>query len=467
MKTSGVTEEDDQPEEQRILLVEDDLGLQKQMRWALSPYVADVASSRAEAVEKLSAFAYRVVVLDLGLPPDENGATEGLKALDEILSVAPQTKVIVASGNVERANAVRSVSKGAFDFIAKPIDSDVLKLVIDRAKRMFELEQENMQLRKLSDSGADGLVYGSPRMTEIVQMLHRVGPMDVSVLLIGETGTGKEVLAQTLHNLSARKPQAYVAINCASIPENLLESELFGHERGAFTGAVKRTHGKFELANRGTLFLDEIGDMPMPLQAKLLRFLQERRLERVGGRESISVDVRLITATNQKLEKLIGEGRFRQDLYYRINDVRIELPALRERESDTILLAQHFLNKFNKIFSKHVMGFSEDALDAICQHSWPGNVRELENRVKRAVIMAENKRITAKDLDLEKSASERRDFDMRKQVENLERRLVVEALAYTDGNISKAAKLLGISRPHLYSLMESKQLPPTGACHEA
>jgi two-component system, NtrC family, response regulator len=456
MKASRVTEESDQPEEQRILLVEDDLGLEKQMRWALSPYVADAAASRKEAVEKLSAFGYRVIVLDLGLPPDENGASEGLKALDEFLSLAPLTKVIVASGNVDRANAVQSVAKGAFDFIAKPIDSDVLKLAIDRAMRMFELEQENIQLRKLSDSGADGLVYGSPKMMEIVQTLHRVGPMDVSVLLIGETGTGKEVLAKALHGLSARRAQSFVAINCASIPENLLESELFGHEKGAFTGAVKRTHGKFELANRGTLFLDEIGDMPLPLQSKLLRFLQERRLERIGGRESISVDVRLITATNQKLEKLIGEGRFREDLYYRINDVRIELPALRDREADAILLAQHFLSKFNKIFSKHAIGFTEDALDAICQHPWPGNVRELENRVKRALIMAENRHLTAKNLDLEKPAGDRRDFNMRKRIESLEKQLVIEALAYTDGNISKAAKLLGISRPLLYSLMDSK-----------
>jgi two-component system NtrC family response regulator len=456
MKKSAHTEEEDQQEGQRILLVEDDLGLQKQMRWALSPYVVDLAGSRMEAVEKVSEFAYRVVVLDLGLPPDENGAAEGLKTLDEVLSEAPLTKVVVASGNVERANAVQSVAKGAFDFIAKPIDSDVLKLVIDRAMRMFELEQENMRLRKRSESGTDGLVYGSSRMTEIVQMLQRVGPMDVSVLLIGETGTGKEVLAKSLHDLSTRKAQPFVAINCASIPENLLESELFGHEKGAFTGAVKRTHGKFELADHGTLFLDEIGDMPMPLQAKLLRFLQERRLERVGGRDSISVDVRLITATNQKLEKLIVEGRFREDLYYRINDVRIELPALREREADTILLAQYFLNKFNKIFSKQAIGFTEDAMDAICQHSWPGNVRELENRVKRAVIMAENKRVTAKDLDLEKAAVDKRDLNLRKQVENLEKRLVIEALAYTDGNITKAAKLLGISRPHLYSLMETK-----------
>lgn len=456
MKNLIDVEEDNQREEQRVLLVEDDPGLQKQMRWALSPYVVDLAASRAEALEKLSAFAYRVIVLDLGLPPDENGADEGLKALDEILSEAPLTKVIVASGNVERTNAVQSVAKGAFDFIAKPIESDLLKLIIDRGMRMFALEQENIQLRKRSDAGADGLVYGSSKMNEIVQMLHRVGPMDVSVLLIGETGTGKEVLAQTLHNLSYRKAQAFVAINCASIPENLLESELFGHERGAFTGAVKRTQGKFELANLGTLFLDEIGDMPMALQAKLLRFLQERRFERIGGREAISVDVRLITATNQKLEKLIAEGKFREDLYYRINDVRIDLPALKDREADAILLAQHFLNKFNKIFSKQAIGFTEEAIVAISNHPWPGNVRELESRVKRAVIMAETKRISSKDLDLEKVAADKRDFNLRKQVESLQQRLVVEALAYADGNISKAAKLLGISRPHLYSLMETK-----------
>ena len=357
---------------------------------------------------------------------------------------------------MERANAVRAVAKGAFDFIAKPIDSDVNKLAIERAMRIFELEQENIQLRKLSDRGVDGLVYESPNMLEIVQILRRVGPMDVSVLLTGETGTGKEVLAQALHRLSIRKSEPFVAINCASIPENLLESELFGHEKGAFTGAVKRTQGKFELANKGTLFLDEIGDMPLPLQSKLLRFLQERRLERVGGRDLISVDVRLIAATNQKLEKLIGEQRFREDLYYRINEVRIELPALRNRGADSIVLAQHFLNKFGKIFAKNILGFTDDAINAMCEYSWPGNVRELENRVKRAVIMAEAKRITSKDLDLARNNAATRDFDLHKQIEGLQKRLVAEALAYTDGNVSKAAKLLGVSRPHLYSLMETK-----------
>jgi len=440
--------------EYRLLLVEDDVGLQKQMRWALSPHSVDVAGSRAEATAKISASKpYHVVVLDLGLPPDENSASEGLKALDEILNLSPQTKVIVASGNVERANAVRAVAQGAFDFVAKPVDSDILKIIIDRAIRMHDLEEENKQLREQSSRATDGLVFGSEKMFQIAQVLDRVGPMDVSVLLIGETGTGKEVLARALHRLSPRGSQAFIAINCASIPENLLESELFGHEKGAFTGAVKRTHGKFEMADNGTLFLDEIGDMPLPLQAKLLRFLQERRLERVGGRESITVNVRLVTATNQKLEKLIAEGRFREDLYYRINDVRLDLPALRDRDGDPVLLAQYFLNGFNKTYSKHITGFTEDALAALSSHTWPGNVRELENKVKRAVIMAENKRITAQDLDLGDIKLGDRDLNLRKEVARVEKRLAAEALALSDGNISKAAKLLGVSRPHFYSLI--------------
>jgi two-component system, NtrC family, response regulator len=441
-------------EEHRVLLVEDDVGLQKQMRWALSPYAVDVAGSRIEALDKISASKpYHVVVLDLGLPPDENSASEGLKALDEILNLTPHTKIIIASGNVDRANAVRAIAKGAFDFVAKPLDSEVLKIIIDRAIRMHALEEENKQLREVSARATDGMVYGSEKMAQIAQVLDRVGPMDVSVMLIGETGTGKEVLARALHRLSPRNTQPFVAINCASIPENLLESELFGHEKGAFTGAVKRTHGKFELADNGTLFLDEIGDMPLPLQAKLLRFLQERRLERVGGRESITVNVRLVTATNQKLEKLIADGRFREDLYYRINDVRIDLPTLREREGDPVLLAQYFLNGFNKTYSKNISGFTEDALAALSVHAWPGNVRELENRVKRAVIMAENKRITAQDMDLGEIKIGDRDLNLRKEVAKVEKRLATEALALSDGNISKAAKLLGVSRPHFYSLI--------------
>ena len=437
-----------------VLLIEDDLGLQKQMRWALAPYQVDVASSRAEAIARLSANKnYRIIILDLGLPPDENGASEGLRTLDEILSSQPNSKVIVASGNVERANAVRAVGKGAFDFIAKPIDIEVLKLVIQRGLRMYELEEENRALRQSTASAHSGLVFASARMAHVAQMIERVGPMDVSVLLIGETGTGKDIVARALHSISPRHDEAFVAINCASIPENLLESELFGHERGAFTGAVKRTHGKFELANKGTLFLDEIGDMPLALQAKLLRFLQERRLERIGGRESISVDVRLICATNQNLERLIAEQRFREDLFYRINDVRIELPPLREREGDVVVLAQHFLNSFNRLYYKQISGFTDDAMSAMSSYAWPGNVREIENRVKRAVVMSDGKRITAPDLDLAEAKTKPRNLDLKTEVEKLEKRLANEALALSEGNISKAAKLLGVSRPHLYNLL--------------
>ncbi len=453
-KAASPTMRLDQKPEEQILLIEDDLGLQKQMRWALAPYRIDVVSSRPEAMAKLSAGNdYRIVVLDLGLPPDENGASEGLHTLDEILNNNPSTKVIVASGNVERANAVRAVGKGAFDFIAKPIDAEVLKLIIARGLRMYELEDENRALRANSAPGLGGLVFNSAGMARVAQIIERVGPMNVSVLLAGETGTGKDVVARALHMISPRSSEPFVAINCASIPENLLESELFGHERGAFTGAVKRTHGKFELATNGTLFLDEIGDMPIALQGKLLRFLQERRLERVGGRESIAVDVRLICATNQNLEKLITEQRFREDLFYRINDVRIDLPPLREREGDILVLAQHFLSTFNRLYYKQISGFTEDALSAMATHTWPGNVRELESRVKRAVIMSDGKRIAAQDLDLASTRAELQSLDLKTEVEKLERRLVKQALAASEGNVSKAAKLLGVSRPHLYSLL--------------
>ena len=451
--TSAIPEVEEKPQE-RILLVEDDIGLQTQMRWALSPFVVEVAGQRQDAVAKLGqGEAFRIVVLDLGLPPDANGASEGLRTLDEILSRQPNTKVIVASGNVDRANAVRAVGQGAFDFIAKPIDPEVLKLTIQRALRMAELEEENRALRASSRQSASGLVFASGKMAQVAQFIERVGPMDVNVLLTGETGTGKDVAARALHALSPRSGHPFVAINCASIPENLLESELFGHERGAFTGAIKRTQGKFELADKGTLFLDEIGDMPLALQAKLLRFLQDRKLERVGGREAISVNVRLICATNQKLENLIADQRFREDLYYRINDVKISLPALRERDDDIEILAHHFLSNFNRTFDKQVSGFTQDALKAMSTYPWPGNVRELENRIKRAVIMSDGKRIRAQDLDLISANGEPRSIDLKTEVEKLEKKLANEAMALCDGNVSKAAKLLGISRPHLYTLL--------------
>jgi two-component system NtrC family response regulator len=446
----------EQPQEvpvQNLLLVEDDAGLQRQMRWALAPLAVTVAGTCAEAIQHFTdGGPFPVVILDLGLPPDENGATEGLRTLREILVLAPQTKVIVASGNVDRANAVKAVAAGAFDFFGKPVDIDVVKLIIERALRMHTLEDENRALRQQASTGMIGLISASPQILKIERIIERVAPTDVGILLLGESGTGKEVLARAVHHASNRRAKPFVAINCASIPENLLESELFGHERGAFTGAVKQTLGKFEVADGGTLFLDEIGDMPMSLQAKVLRFLQERRFERVGGRTSISVDVRVISATNQPLSKRIAEGLFREDLYYRLDEVRIDIPPLRERHGDPIVLGHHFLNVFNRAYARNVQGFSEDAIAVLSAHDWPGNVRELENRMKRAVVMSEGKLITAADLDLVHVNDGEHTFDLRTVTGRLEKTLLQEVLAVTSGNISKSAKLLGVSRPQLYNL---------------
>ncbi len=452
----GKAEQQVESEEiERILLVEDDPGLQRQMHWALAPYETIVASSRVEALKQFKLQGpFKTVILDLGLPPDENGVTEGLKTLDEILSLEPQTKVIIASGQTDRTSAVKAIGRGAFDFFGKPVDIDVLKLIIERASRMHALEEENRLLRQTADQSIPGFVFGSSKMAQVRRIIDRVGPADVSVLISGETGTGKEVVARALHDASARRNARFVAINCASIPENLLESELFGHERGAFTGAVKQTQGKFEIANNGTLFLDEIGDMPMSLQAKVLRFLQDRQFERVGGRTSITVNVRLLSATNRPLEKMITEGQFREDLYYRLNEIRIELPPLKERDSDAVLLAHHFLNVFSRSNYREFRGFSSGALAAIAKHAWPGNVRELENRMKRAVVMAEGKLITAADLDLAEPENEPRSLDLRSEIEKLERTLVQEALSMSQGNISKAARILRVSRPYLYNLMK-------------
>lgn len=444
----------------RLLLVEDDPGLQRQMKWALAPYAVAVAGSRVEALHVFkSEGPFEIVILDLGLPPDENGDTEGIQAIEEMLADAPYTKVIVASGQTDRTSAVKAVGKGAFDYFGKPVDIDELKLIIARAQRMHALEHENRILREISQR-APGLIFASPTMAHVERIIERVGPTNVSVLIFGETGTGKEVAARAVHERSTRRTAPFVAINCASIPENLLESELFGHEKGAFTGAIKQTPGKFELAHNGTLFLDEIGDMALALQAKLLRFIQERQFERVGGRSSIRVDVRLVCATNRDLESLVADGEFREDLYYRINEIRIDLPPLRQRGDDVRLLAQHFLNVFNRTHYRELLGFSEQALAAITAYPWPGNVRELENRMKRATVMAEGKIISAADLDLPEITGGPVDLDLKNEVQKLETALVQRALAMSNGNISKAAKLLGVSRPHLYSLMKE---PPANA----
>jgi two-component system, NtrC family, response regulator len=437
----------------RILLVEDDAGLRKQMQWALDPYKAVAAGSRTEALKHFEEEDdLRIVILDLGLPPDPDGASEGLKILDAILSGAPQAKVIILSGNADRAVAVNAVARGAFDFVSKPIEVDVLKLIVDRAARMYDLEEENRALRAYADRRLPGFVFGSPQMQQVAQTIERVARTDASVLILGESGTGKELVARALHESSSRSGAKLVAINCASIPENLLESELFGHERGAFTGAIKQTLGKFELADKGTLFLDEIGDMPVALQAKLLRFLQSRQFERVGGRTTLTVNVRVISATNQPLTTLVSDGRFREDLYYRLNEIRIELPPLRDRQGDPIILAQHFRNIYNREHSRNLRGFSKEAMAAIQAHPWPGNVREMENRVKRAVIMSDGPLISERDLELAGDAKPR-NLNLRDHMRELESALLREALVVTDGNVSKAAKLMGISRPQVYNLL--------------
>jgi two-component system NtrC family response regulator len=442
------------PENLTILLVEDDPGLRTQMQWALAPRKVIACGTREEAVTRFRAAkeGCHIALLDLGLPPDRDGATEGLAVLSEILAERPRTKAIVLSGNGDRANAVKAAGMGAFDFMSKPVDMEVLCLIIDRAARMYALEEENAALREYAKASSPSLIFGSKPMMEVQRLIDRVGPRDVSGLNQRDRGTGNEVAARPLHPSPRRRAHHFAAINCASIPEHLLESELFGHERGAFTGAVKQTPGKFEMADGGTLFLDEIGDMPLSLQAKLLRFLQSRELERVGGRTAIKIDVRVISATNKNLEELVKARQFREDLYYRLNEVSILLPPLRERERDAVALAHHFLKVNNGANGRNLRGFSQEALAAIVAHPWPGNVRELENRMKRAMVMAEGCLITASDLDLAPRRVERRDLNLKQETERLEQVLLQEALSAAGGNISLAAKLMGVSRPYIYSL---------------
>ena len=438
----------------KILLVEDDVGLQKQVKWSLDGYEVLTAGDREAALTQLRRHEPAVVLLDLGLPPDPDGATEGLTALQQILSLAPATKVIVVTGNQDRANAVRAISQGAFDFYHKPFDEQILEIIIERAFRVHELEQENRALALRSRAEPlQGLITADPEMLKVCRTIEKVAASDVSVLLLGESGTGKELLARGLHDLSPRAKERFVAINCAAIPENLLESELFGYEKGAFTGAAKQTIGKIEYAHRGTLFLDEIGDLPMPLQAKLLRFLQERVIERLGGRGEIPVDVRVVAATHQNLTEHIKIGRFREDLYYRLSEITVRIPPLRDRQGDKSLLAHAFLEKFAQMNGRSLRGFTPEALAAIEAHPWPGNVREIENTMKRAVIMAETGQINVADLALPTAEVREASLNLRQVREEAERNAVLKALARANGNVAQAAELLGVSRPTLYDLL--------------
>lgn len=446
----------------KLLVVEDDKGLQKQLKWGYEDYEVIIAEDRNSAIAAVRLHEPKVVTLDLGLPPDPDGVTEGFAILQDILTLAPKTKVIVASGHGERSSALRAVASGAYDFYQKPVDIDELGLVVRRAFQLREIEIENERLNATkAESGLGGLITGCDAMQRVCTMIERVAPTDASVMLLGASGTGKELLAKGLHENSQRKSKPFVAINCAAIPENLLESELFGHEKGAFTGAVKQTIGKIEQAQKGTLFLDEVGDIPFPLQVKLLRFLQERVIERIGGRKEISVDVRIVCATHQNLDKLIVDGIFREDLYYRLAEININIPALSEREGDVVLLAHSFVNRFATDQKRNVTGFTPDALEAMVAHGWPGNVRELENRIKRAVIMAEGKRISAFDLDLVDKQVASEELNLKQVREKADRAAISRALSVSNNNISQAAKQLGVSRPTLYDLLKLYDIKPS------
>jgi len=453
-----MTKESDLPV---LLVVEDDEGLQRQLKWAYDGYQVVAAEDRQSAIEALRAYEPAVVTLDLGLPPDPDGTAEGFATLSEMLSLKPDTKVIVASGHGEHESALRAIALGAYDFYRKPINIDELGLIVSRAFNLHSLESENRRLESASAQTVLGsIITAAPEMMKVARTIERVASTSVSVMLLGASGTGKELLARAVHEQSGRGSGPFVAINCGAIPETLLEAELFGYERGAFTGAVKSNVGKIELAQGGTLFLDEVGDIPLPLQVKLLRFLQERVIERIGGRQPIQVDTRILCATHRDLEAMIAAGTFRDDLYYRLAEIVVKIPSLSERPGDSVLLARHFVMRFARELNPAIQGLSPDASAAIDAYTWPGNVRELENRIKRAVIMADGKLVTAADLDFQASsaAESEMSINLRAAREVADRRAIRQAMSRAENNISGAAKLLGISRPTLYDLLKQYQL---------
>lgn len=442
-----------------LLAVDDDLGIQKQLKWSLSDYELVFASDRASALQQLRRYEPAVVTLDLGLPPDATNATEGIACLTEILQHNPDCKVIVITGNTDTEHALKAVALGAYDYYQKPIDVDVLNIIVNRAFRLSELEAENRAL-KASNYKSQDIIGNSEAILKACRMVEKIAPTEITTLLLGESGTGKEVFARAIHKQSPRVHKPFVAINCASIPDNLLESELFGYEKGAFTGANKTTLGKIETANGGTLMLDEIGDMPLPLQAKMLRFLQERVIERVGGRQEIEVDVRVVCATHRNLADMVTEGTFREDLFYRVSEITLHIPPLRNRGQDIIVIAKSLLHKFNIEFNTNIQGFTEDAIQAMLQHRWPGNIRELQNKLKSAVIMADNKFIASSDLGLncDTTAIQQTTLTLRKIRENAETQAIRHAYNLSNGNLSKTADLLGITRPTLYAIIEKYKL---------
>ena len=447
-------------ERQRVLVVEDDIGVSGQLEWALSEYDVDVAADRRAALNIFRQRPAAVVTLDLGLPPDPDGTSEGMATLQDILEVAPATKIIVASGHAARESAQSAIALGAYDFYAKPIDISELKFIVRRAFHLSEIEAENVALAQevKAASARDGIITGAPEMHAVLRTIAKVASSEVSLMLLGASGTGKELLAKAVHTQSSRAKYPFVAINCAAIPETLLESELFGYEKGAFTGAIQTTIGKIESAQGGTLFLDEIGDVPASVQVKILRFLQERVIERIGARKTIPIDVRVVTATHRNIKQLMLDGMFREDLYFRLAEVTVNIPSLIQRTGDPALLAKHFMLRYRLADARKIVGYSNDALAAIAAWHWPGNIRELENRVKRATIMAEGTLLTAEDLDLADVAGtsvvvEQQDLKIAR--EQADRKAITNALAASGSNISATARLLNISRPTLYSLMKT------------
>ena len=451
----------------KLLVVEDDQGLARQYRWAFPDNEVLIAASRKDACHLASRELPPVAIVDLGLPPDADGASEGLALLPELLSIVPDAKLVVATGSDDINHALQAISSGAFDFYQKPVDVEVLKVIVNRAYSLYGLEAENRRLRThVGASPISRIITADPDMLRLCRSIEKLASTDVIVLILGESGTGKELLAHALHGLGPRRDKPIVAINCAAIPENLLESELFGHERGAFTGAVRQTIGKVEAAHRGTLFLDEIGDLPQPLQVKLLRFLQDQVIERVGGRRPIQVDVRIVCATNQNLQSKMQQGEFREDLFYRLNEVSLSVPPLRDRAGDAVLLANVFLRRFAGEFRRQIRGFSAAAVSAIAGFKWPGNVRELENRVKRAVVMSEGRVIEPADLQFAVDDTGGHNLDIRAARTKAEREVIQLALAQSNGVISTAAKLLGVSRPTLYDLLQEHALSPNPLADE-
>ncbi len=449
-------------EKATVLVLDDDEGLRTQYRWLLSQFNVLTAETRPEAVTIFERERPALAIVDLGLPPDPDGASEGLAALTELHRIDPEAKFLVVTGNENREYALKAVGAGAYDFFEKPVDPNLLSLVVDRALRLHALEQENKQLiAEISQSPVAEIVTGSPQMLQILKQVERIAKTDIVALILGESGTGKELIARAIHSLGPRSAKSFVAINCSAIPEGLLEAELFGHEKGAFTGAIKQTIGRIESADEGTLFLDEIGDIPMAMQVKLLRFLQNHVIERVGGRAQIKVDTRIVCATNQDLTKRIADGQFREDLYYRINEVTLRIPPLRERQGDAILLANFFLKKYARLFKLPLRGFSSETVAAIGSYPWNGNVRELENRVKRATVMADGVLVKPQDLDLE-APQEIPKFTLREARRRAEREVLDIVLADAQGNMAKAAKLLEVSRPTLYDLLREHGLSPAG-----